>query len=169
MYLGGAWATRYAANDERLQLKAMAIAIGTAGVLMVFAYLSDNPYYAFALIGPHVVLLAAISPLLNSTIQTLVPQHMRAISVAIVSLVSNLIGMGLGPLAAGALSDGLRPWVGEESLRYALLMLAPGYLWGAWHAWRAGKTVERDLAASQLEHLVSWDKRQAQRVLHATE
>jgi len=84
---------------------------------------------------------------LFGTIQTLVPESMRAVSFALVYLFANLIGMGLGPLAAGALSDALRPWVGEESLRYALLILAPGYLVCAWHAWRASKTVARDLAA----------------------
>jgi MFS transporter, Spinster family, sphingosine-1-phosphate transporter len=53
--------------------------------------------------------------------------------------------MGLGPLAAGAISDALRPVAGEESLRYALLALSPGYFWGAWHLWRASRTVAADL------------------------
>jgi hypothetical protein len=87
---------------------------------------------------------------LYATIQTLVPQRMRAVSIAVIYLFANLIGMGLGPLAAGALSDALKPLVGEESLRYALLILCPGYLWGGWHAWQAGRTVGRDLEAAQL-------------------
>ncbi len=41
---------------------------------------------------------------------------MRAMSVAIIYLFANLIGMGLGPLAAGVLSDLFRAWAGEESL-----------------------------------------------------
>lgn len=70
----------------------------------------------------------------------------------LVLLVANLIGMGLGPLATGALSDALRPWASEESLRYALLTLAPGYCWAGWHAWRASATVARDLAAMPIDH-----------------
>ena len=58
-------------------------------------------------------------------IQTLVPERKRATAIAQVYLSSNLIGMGLGPLAAGMLSDAFRPFVAEESLRYALMVLTP--------------------------------------------
>jgi hypothetical protein len=72
---------------------------------------------------------------------------MRATAIAMIYLFANLIGMGLGPLVAGMLSDALRPVVGEESLRYALLALCPGYFWAGWHFWQASATVSRDLAA----------------------
>jgi MFS transporter, Spinster family, sphingosine-1-phosphate transporter len=151
-YIGGEWATRRAAQNERLQLRAMSLAIGASGIVMVAAYLTRSMYLAFALIATYVLLLYAIGPLLNATIQGLVPPRLRAIAVAVVYLVANLIGMGLGPLATGALSDMLRPWAADESLRYALLLLSPGYLWGAWHAWRAGRSVAGDLARDQSFH-----------------
>jgi hypothetical protein len=75
---------------------------------------------------------------------------MRATSIALVYLFSNLIGMGLGPLATGFLSDSMRPLFGEESLRYALLILCPGYLLAAWFAFRASRTVRGDLATGQV-------------------
>ncbi len=84
---------------------------------------------------------------LFAMLQTIVPSHMRAVSLAIIYLFANLIGLGLGPLAAGALSNALRPWAGEESLRCALLALSPGYLWGGWHLWQASRTVTTDLEA----------------------
>lgn len=90
-----------------------------------------------------------IGPLL-AAIQTLVPPRMRATSIAVTYLFANLIGMGLGPLAAGALSDALRPLFGEESLRYALLALCPGYLWCGWHSWQASRTVTRDIGLHAL-------------------
>jgi len=43
------------------------------------------------------------------------------------------------------LSDRLRPLVGEESLRYALLALSPGFVLAAWQLWRASRTVSGDL------------------------
>ena len=67
-------------------------------------------------------------------------------SIALIYLFANLIGLGLGPLTAGALSDALRPIFGEESLRYALLALCPGYLWAGWYLWRARWTVMTELA-----------------------
>jgi MFS family permease len=116
-------------------------------VFSAFIYLAPNHYLAFALTGLTFLGLTTVNGPLFATIQTLVPQRMRAVSFAVVYLCANLIGMGLGPTAAGALSDAFRPWAGEESLRYALLILGPGYFLSAWHVWRASQTVARDLAA----------------------
>jgi MFS family permease len=149
--LGGEWASRHARNNERLQLKAAALMMCGVGVLSALTYLSPDHYLAFGLIGLATVGGSTVSGPLLATIQTLVPERMRAISIAILYLFANLIGMGLGPLAAGVLSDVLRPFVGEESLRYALLVLCLGYFWAAWHSWRGGNTVTRDLQAVQVD------------------
>jgi MFS family permease len=145
-YLGGALASRHAANNERLQLTAMAIAIATAGVLSTLVYLAPNVYSAFGLVALSNIGLTTVNGPLFATLQTLVPERMRTVSFALVYFFGNLIGMGLGPLAAGALSDALRHWAGEDSLRYSLLFMSPGYLWAAWHAWQASKSVTGDLA-----------------------
>jgi MFS family permease len=150
-YLGGEWADRYAAKNERLQLGVSAVSFVLFAGLNVYAFLASDYHLAlaalaFAYIGGSV----STGPIL-ATIQTLVLPHMRAVSIALVYLFANLIGMGLGPVAVGALSDALRPLVGEDSLRYALVILCPGYVWGAWHLWRASKTVARDLKFSQGE------------------
>ena len=50
----------------------------------------------------------------------LLAPHRRATTVAFFNLGMVLIGGGLGPLVVGALSDGLLPYFGAESLRYAL-------------------------------------------------
>jgi predicted MFS family arabinose efflux permease len=150
-YWGGAWAARYAAKNECLQLKGLAFVTLVSAVLSTFVYLpSLAPNYLAALgwLG-----LANIAGFMTNgpmfaVLQTLVPGRMRAMSIAFVYFVGNLIGLGFGPWAAGALSDALRPWAGEESLRYALLMLCPGFLWVAWHFWAASKTVTNDVAAS---------------------
>lgn len=148
-YWGGALATRRAAGNERLQLRAMAVVMAGFGVISASVYLASNRYFAFALLFCAVIgVSTAIGPLF-ATIQTLVPERMRAMSIAIIFLFANLVGMGVGPLAAGALSDALRPMFVEESLRYALLALCPGYCWAGWHLWRASGTVTRDMAAGQ--------------------
>lgn len=146
-YWGGELASRFAANNERLQLRAMAVVYAGFGVISACVYLSPNQYLAFGLMGLGAAGGTTTTGPLFATIQTLVPPRMRAMSIALIYLFANLIGMGLGPLAAGALSDAFRPWAGEDSLRYALLCLCPGYLWGVWHLWRGSKTVTRDLNA----------------------
>jgi MFS family permease len=152
VYLGGEWAGRYAASNERLQLIACAVAFIFFAILNVGAFLAPNLYLAFAALALGYFGGNLVQGPILATIQTLVRPEMRAISVAILYMFANLIGMGLGPLAAGALSDGLRPWFGEESLRYALVILCPGYFWAAWHLWRASRTVMRDLGAAQVNH-----------------
>ncbi|MBM0106517.1 MFS transporter [Steroidobacter sp. S1-65] len=156
-YWGGELASRYASNKEHVQLKAMAVACCAFGALLAGAYLSSSRYAAFGLIGLATLGGTMINGPLFATIQTLVPQQMRAVSVALILLFANLIGMGLGPLAAGALSDALRPMFGEESLRYVLLLLCPGQLWVGWHLWRASLTVRQSLQASALTSQ-SWGK-----------
>lgn len=146
-YLGGELASRYAANNEQLQLRALGFAISGAGVFSFIAYMSTHVYVVLGLTGLAMLALNTVNGPLFATIQTLVPERMRAVAFSLVYLVANLVGMGLGPLAAGILSDAMQPWAGEESLRYALLVLSPGYLWAAWHAWRASRTVTRDLAS----------------------
>jgi len=49
---------------------------------------------------------------------------MRAMASAILFFILNFIGLGLGPLVVGMLSDFLAPSYGSESLRYALGIVA---------------------------------------------
>jgi hypothetical protein len=66
-------------------------------------------------------------------------------------LLSNLIGTGLGPLAVGVMSDALAPRFGEDSLRIALVIWTPGYLWAMFHVLRARRFVREDIESSRAE------------------
>jgi MFS transporter, Spinster family, sphingosine-1-phosphate transporter len=143
-YLGGEVSTRYAANNERRQLKALAVAYCAYGAISICAFLSRNYVVAFVLMGIAALVCTTVMGVFWAVIQTLVPPRMRAMAVGIVFLFYNLIG-GMGSVAAGVLSDALQPFAGNESLRYALVALWPGYFWGAWYFWRATKTVNDDL------------------------
>jgi len=148
-YAGGTLAVNHAASNESLQLKGMAVALIIFGMASAGVYLAPNKYFAFASMTVGAVGGAAISGPLFATIQTLVPERMRAMAIALIYLFANLVGTGLGPLAIGALSDSLRPIWGDESLRYALLMLCPGYLWGSYYLWRASRSVRQDLTSAR--------------------
>lgn len=145
-WVGGIIATRYARSDERRQLRLLALSVLVGGLLSTLAYLASGYVLAFVLIGLSTFSLAAVNGPLFSAFQTLMPARMRAVATALVYLVANLIGMGLGPLAAGVLSDALNPRFGEESLRYALLAFSPGYAIVALCLWHASKSILGDLA-----------------------
>ena len=76
----------------------------------------------------------------------IVSLRMRALASAILFLVLNLIGLGLGPLFTGMISDALEPSLGSESLRYALVIVVLVYVWCAFHYYMAGRTIREDLA-----------------------
>jgi MFS family permease len=149
IYSGGTLASRYAANNERLQLRVLAVMFAGLLVIRPLAYLVPDYRWALALVVPTALVSAIGDGPLFAVVQTLVPARMRAMSIALIYLVANLIGMGLGPFVIGALSDALHPWAGENSLRYALIALCPGYLWAVWHLWRASRTVTHDLSIAR--------------------
>jgi len=144
-YLGGALTSRYAAGKEALQMRAAALIFILHGILFVMVYLSSNKYSALAFM----MMIGVIGPLINgpvfSAIQSLVNDRMRSVAIALVFLLANLIGLGLGPIAAGVLSDLLAPKFGQESLRYASVLLSPGFLWAAYYYWKASNTIEADI------------------------
>ena len=76
-------------------------------------------------------------------VQTLSPVQMRAVSSAIMMLCLNLIGMGLGPLLVGLLSDLLTPQHGEDALSVALAYFTLVGLWGSLHFWLCGRALAK--------------------------
>lgn len=145
VYIGGELATRCADQKEKWQLRGCGMALALFAILTCACLLASGRYVALAFLGLAALGGNVIQGPIVATLQTLVAPRMRAMSIALLLFFANLIGMGLGPLAGGALSDILRPWLGIESLRYALVILCPGYFWAAWHAWRAGNTVEAEI------------------------
>lgn len=78
---------------------------------------------------------------------TFVPSNMRGTTAAILQVLSNLIGFGVGPIVGGALSDALAPRFGAESLRYAMAIFVFLSFWGCAHMLRAAALVSRSPAA----------------------
>jgi len=64
-------------------------------------------------------------------VQGEVPPERRVISGALLLLVMNFIGLGLGPTYVGMVSDYFRPTQGAHALQAAYYALAPMYLIGA--------------------------------------
>ena len=89
-------------------------------------------------IGPTLGLLANV-----------VPASMRAQTVAVLLFSANVANLIIAPQGIGMLSDGLAPVLGSnaESLRWALVALAPTGFWAAWHFLASARTIRADQAA----------------------
>jgi len=145
-FCGGYFADRLGRRDRRWYVWLPAWSTVLAVPFSLTVYLIDHYHLALAILTIPVFLGAMfLGPTLAMT-HGIVSVRMRALASAVVFFVLNLIGLGLGPLVTGMISDGLEPTYGAESLRYALAIVASSYLWSAFHYFRAGRTIREDLA-----------------------
>lgn len=80
-------------------------------------------------------------------VQEQVPPHERVLSGALLLLVMNLVGLGLGPTFLGAVSDWFRASHPEHSLQMAFYTLIPFYVAAALlHVWLA-RALKREVEA----------------------
>lgn len=84
-----------------------------------------------------------------ATAQSVVPSQIRATAAALLLLILNLIGLGLGPLFVGILSDSLASVaLGQaEGLRWSLIGTSIFGVIAAGLFWLARKTMVRDLVS----------------------
>jgi predicted MFS family arabinose efflux permease len=121
--LGGLAAQRLARTDPAwlLRFPAVTSALALPFVLLFLTLPASSApvmnlgasFFGWGLLGPVLALT-----------QTLAKVRMRALASALVALVVNLIGAGLGPLTVGVSSDLLARSFGPSSIRYALLVPA---------------------------------------------
>ena len=145
-YLGGYLGDRFGQNDKRWYMFIPGVATLISVPFAALFYSTGDPVLALFLAIPGAILGPMyLGPTFGMT-QTLVPPAMRATASALMLFILNLIGLGLGPVAAGVLSDLLKPEYGVESIRYSLFILAVGgNLWSALHYYFASKTLREDL------------------------
>lgn len=115
-----------------------------AAPFFLFGVTADSLGLTFvAFLVPTALSLAWLGPVL-SAFQHLVPPNMRATASAIFLFINNLIGIALGNLVIGALSDGLNARFGVESLRYAIMSGTVLYLVAAALLWIASRRLADD-------------------------
>ena len=139
---------------------------GAHCALPALAMLVAVPSLLLTLLSPTVVLsIAALAlclfvsngwqPGVFAMVQTVMDSRTRATAVALMGFTVTLAGLGLGPAVAGGLSDVLLPYVGQDSLRYALIpgavayAIAAGALWAAAHSMREYVQNESNNAGGQ--------------------
>jgi MFS family permease len=120
-----------------------------------FAFLATIPFYILAILSPTLTIsflvllvptalgLVWLGPVI-SAIQHVVRPDMRATASAIFLFINNLIGIGLGTYAIGALSDSLVAQFGDDSLRYSILAGTGFYVLAALFFFKAAPRLEKD-------------------------
>jgi MFS family permease len=147
--VGGIWLGGWLADFLGSRKKSAYAVIPACAALLsapcfLLAILSTTKWMAFALfVVPQALSLVWLGPVI-AAVQQLVPPTMRSTASAIFLLINNLIGLGVGPVFFGRVSDLLRPYYGTESLRYAIVIGLGFYVLSAFFFWLASRRLERD-------------------------
>lgn len=129
---GGGWlADRLGAGDRAWYARLPAIAWIVSVPAWGFGLMAPNLWLAWPLllIGNAVNILW-LGPV-TTAVQHLVPRPMRSTASASFLLINNLIGLGVGPLLMGRLSDALKSTYGVDALRNAAVACLAFYLLAA--------------------------------------
>lgn len=119
-WLGGWLADRYGKVNRRHVVTAPAVGMALAVPMLLAAYVATDWRVSLALLMVPTALNSLYYGPVYSSAQGLVPLRHRATASALLLFGQNLIGLGLGPLFFGMLSDLLQPQYGEDSVRYVL-------------------------------------------------
>ena len=144
---GGFLADHIGRSRRRDALWLIAAMMLVTAVLDVAVFLAPSATWTLMIfIVPAATSNIYLAPVLAQT-QSLVALRMRGVASALMLLILNMIGLGLGPLTVGYISDLLAPYFADESMRYSLMIICAVLLpWAAWHYYLAGKTIDADLA-----------------------
>ncbi len=128
LFLGGLAADVLGQRHRSAYALVPAVAFLAAAPFYVLGVLSPSlTTVFFTLLLPTALGVAWIGPAV-AAFQHIVPVSMRTTATAMFLLVNNLVGIGLGDLIIGAMSDALRSQFAEESLRYSILTGTGFYL-----------------------------------------
>ncbi|MFQ5416174.1 MAG: spinster family MFS transporter [Myxococcota bacterium] len=145
--LGGWLSDRKGQGDPRWYAWVPGVSAVAALPFVVGFLLFDSARPALLVYFPAVVLSAMYLGPTLAMIQAMVRLRMRAMASAVLFLILNLIGLGLGPQVVGALNDVLAPRYGDEAVRYSLLFVSLTSAWAALHYALAARTLRDDLQA----------------------
>ena len=144
VFMGGWLADRLGTRDRRWYAWLPAIAWAITAPLYAAGLMTENLTVVWLLLlVPNALNILWLGPV-TTAVQHLAPQPMRATASGAFLLINNLIGLGVGPLLIGTLSDGLRASYGDDSLRIAALAVLVFYLVAALLMMLAARRLRED-------------------------
>lgn len=146
-WVGGWIADKFGRKDLRAYMVAPAIASLVTIPVYIVAVTIDSAAIALFILAINAFLGTLWYGPVYGTGQSVVPPHMRATAAAILLFIINLVGLGLGPLAVGILSDYLNNGLGlgaAQGVRWALIISSCFGMVAFVCFWMARKTIRED-------------------------
>ncbi len=128
--LGGGWLSdRLAARNIAWLARLPGWGLLLAWPVHVAAFLAPSLSMSLVMLFTGALLLSAVVPSQYSALHAVCGSPRRATAVAVAFLFTNLIGLGLGPVIAGAMSDAFAASFGPaEGLRFSLAAIVVMFL-----------------------------------------
>lgn len=146
-FCGGWLADKFGAKDVRWYLWVPAILTAFLVPVQLVILLTGQVYFALIMTVPFHFLSAAYLGAVLAVSHNLVSGRMRALTSAVLFFVLNLIGLGLGPVIVGFLSDMFTTNGLETPLGTAMVICGTiAAMWSVIHYVLAAKTVRQDIA-----------------------
>ena len=147
--LMGLLADRLCVRNKRWLALLPAIALFAAAPAAFLAFTADSFAWTLFFLFINQVCYHSFAALVYTAAQAMVGLRMRAVTTAILLLIINVIGMGLGPTFIGWISDALYAGSGDDSLRLSLLMVtAPVFIASSLLFFVASRRLSQDLASA---------------------
>lgn len=144
VFIGGWLADRLGNSNRRWYAWLPAIAWLITAPLYAAGLMADNLGLVWALLlVPNALNILWLGPV-TAAVQHLVDPPKRATASGAFLFINNLIGLGVGPLLIGTISDQLRASYGADSLRIAALVVLVFYLVAAALMYLASRSLDRD-------------------------
>jgi len=131
VFAGGWLADRLGQADRRWYARLPAIAWLITAPTFAAGLMAPSLWLAWPLLLiPNALNILWLAPV-TTAVQHLVPRPMRSTASASFLLINNLIGLGVGPLLIGGLSDSFKAAYGADALRNAAVACTAFYLLAA--------------------------------------
>jgi len=144
VFAGGWLADRLGTADRRWYARLPAIAWLITAPFFFAGFMAPNLKVAWLLLlVPNALNILWLGPV-TTAVQHLVPRPLRSTASASFLFINNLIGLGVGPLLMGAISDQLKASYGSEALRYAATACLGFYLLAALLMFVAVSRIRKD-------------------------
>jgi MFS family permease len=122
---------------------AAALVLATSIVMAGFVLPQPVSFICFLF---HLLIIGAWLGPAHATAQNLARPRMRSTVAGIMFVTGGFVGVGLGPVLTGAISDAWMRSTGADGLQVALILTTAVGFWSALHFHLATRSLERDLA-----------------------
>jgi predicted MFS family arabinose efflux permease len=144
-WMSGKIADRFGARKRQHVLTAAALGMLLVAPTAILGYSANDWRIALVILFFPTFLGSLYYGPTYSSVQGLVDPKARALASAVLLFCQNLIGLGLGPLLFGMLSEYLKPTHGENSVQWVLYCASLLSLLPAFFFWRCSLRLDEEL------------------------